>query len=205
METNGSRLFNKTMKIIGLTGGIGSGKTKILNVFKAKGIPCYESDLESKKLIESNLFLISEIKKIFGSDIYLNTKLDREKVADIVFNSPEKLRQLNALVHPAVAADFNKFVIRKKSYYVIKEAAILFETGGYKKCNTTILVTSPMETRISRVMKRDNISREKLLMRINNQWEDKLKIPLADFVINNTNWVNTLIEIEAIHKNLIKM
>ena len=193
------------MKIIGLTGGIGSGKTKILNVFKAKGIPCYESDLETKKLIESNLFLISEIKKIFGSDIYLDAKLDRKKVADIVFNSPEKLKRLNTLVHPAVAADFDEFLTHQKSHYVIKEAAILFETGGDKKCNATILVTSPMETRIARVMGRDNISREKVLERINNQWEDKLKIPLADFIINNTNWENTLTDITAIHKQLMKM
>ena len=193
------------MKIIGLTGGIGSGKTKILKVFKAKGIPCYESDLESKKLIESDSFLISKIKEIFGSDIYLNTKLDRKKVADIVFNFPEKLKQLNALVHPAVAADFDKFLFHKKSEYVIKEAAILFETGGDKKCNIMILVSSPLEARISRVMKRDNISREKLMKRIDNQWDDKLKIPLADFVINNINWENTLIEIEAIHKYLIEI
>lgn len=193
------------MKIIGLTGGIGSGKTKILNIFKAKGVPCYEADLESKKLIESDSFLISKIKEIFGSDIYLNTKLDRKKVADIVFNFPDKLKQLNALVHPAVAADFDKFVFHKKAEYVIKEAAILFETGGDKNCNITILVRSPLETRISRVMKRDNISREKLMKRINNQWDDKLKIPLADFVINNINWENTLIEIEAIHKYLIEI
>ena len=193
------------MKIIGLTGGIGSGKTKILNVFKAKGVPCYEADLASKKLIVSDPFFFLVIKKIFGSNIYLDAKLDRKKVADIVFNSPEKLKQLNVLVHPAVSADFDKFVIRQKSHYVIKEAAILFETGGDKKCNATILVTSPMETRIERVMRRDNISREKVLERIINQWEDKLTIPLADFIINNTNWENTLIEIAAIHRHLIKM
>ena len=193
------------MKIIGLTGGIGSGKTKILNVFKAKGVPCYEADLASKKLIESDLFLFSEIKKIFGSDIYLDAKLDRKKVADIVFNSPEKLMRLNALVHPIVAADFDEFLTHQKSHYVIKEAAILFETGGDKKCNAKILVTSPIETRIERVMKRDNISRKKVLERINNQWEDKLKIPLADFIINNTNWENTLTDITAIHKQLMKM
>jgi len=193
------------MKIIGLTGGIGSGKTKILNVFKAKGVLCYEADLASRKLIDSDPFLISEIKKIFGSEIYLDAKLDRKKVADIVFNSPEKLKQLNTLVHPVVAADFDEFLTHQKSHYVIKEAAILFETGGNKKCNATILVTSPLETRIARVMRRDNISREKVLERINNQWEDKLKIPLADFIINNTNWENTLIEIEAIHNHLMKM
>ena len=137
MEALTSRLFIKKMKIIGLTGGIGSGKTKILNVFKAKGVPCYEADLASRKLIDSDPFLISEIKKIFGSEIYLDAKLDRKKVADIVFNSPEKLKQLNALVHPVVAADFDEFLTHQKSHYVIKEAAILFETGGDKKCNAS--------------------------------------------------------------------
>ena len=117
------------MKIIGLTGGIGSGKTKILNVFKAKGVPCYEADLASRKLIDSDPFLISEIKKIFGSEIYLDAKLDRKKVADIVFNSPEKLKQLNALVHPVVAAILVG-IFKQDSKLVFKEAAILFESNS---------------------------------------------------------------------------
>jgi dephospho-CoA kinase len=193
------------MKKIGLTGGIGVGKTYVSKIFEQMGIPIFNSDEQAKRCMVEDVNLIDDVKLAFGENIYLRGILQKEVLANIVFKNSNALTKLNALVHPIVKKKFEDWCNMQSTSLVIKEAAILFETGGDKNCNITILVRSPLETRISRVMKRDNISREKLMKRINNQWDDKLKIPLADFVINNINWENTLIEIEAIHKYLIEL
>ena len=117
------------MKIIGLTGGIGSGKSAVLSVFSSFGVPCYESDSRAKKLMHEDLELIYQIKALFGDEIYENDKLNRSKLADLVFADKSKLERLNALVHPRVKKDFQSFVNQQDAVYVIKEAAILFETG----------------------------------------------------------------------------
>lgn len=174
-------------KIIGLTGGIGSGKTTIANHFMAAGIPVYIADDEARKIMQSSA-IIDEIKKTFGSTIFENNVLNREKLSEIVFNNPEKLKQLNAIIHPAVKNHFGNWILNhKNSPFIIYEAAILFESGSYKNCDLIITVTAPLELRIQRVIQRDKTTREKVLKRINMQWNDEQRISKSDFVIENVN------------------
>ena len=187
------------MKIIGLTGGIGSGKSKVLNEFKLLGVPCYESDRVAKKLMINDQDLANKIKSIFGSDVYHGSELDRNKLANLVFNDETKLASLNAIVHPRVASDFKLFKSKQKVPYLIKEAAILIESGAYKNCDLIILVTSPKSDRLKRVIKRDGISEKDVMDRMRSQWEDEKKIPFADFVIENNDWDKTKLQIEKIY------
>lgn len=191
------------MKIIGLTGGIGSGKSKILSVFSTYGIPCYESDRRAKWLMQKDAELKSQIKSFFGDQIYENDQFNQRKLAKLVFANKGKLEALNSLVHPRVKMDFKSFVSQQDTPYIIKEAAILFETGGEKDCDATILVTAPEKLRLQRVLNREKISSMDIKARINNQWSDSRKIPLADYVINNIDWDKTLKKIDEIHQKLL--
>lgn len=191
------------MKVIGLTGGIGSGKSRILDVFKTKGIPVFNADEEARKVMNNNDELLEDIRTTFGKGVFNNGVLDRKKLALVVFSDSDKLARLNALIHPRVAKRFEHFKQQQNSPYLIKEAAILFETGGWKSCDQIILVCAPMEMRIQRVINRDNTPREAVVSRIQNQWSDEKKIPLADFVIQNEHWEDTLLKIEAIHQSLL--
>ena len=191
------------MKIIGLTGGIGSGKSKILSVFSTYGIPCYESDRRAKWLMQRDAELKSQIKSFFGDQIYENDQFNQRKLAKLVFANKGKLEALNSLVHPRVKMDFKSFVSQQDTPYIIKEAAILFETGGEKDCDATILVTAPEKLRLQRVLNREKISSMDIKARINNQWSDSRKIPLADYVINNIDWDKTLKKINEIHQKLL--
>ena len=190
------------MKIIGLTGGIGSGKSKVLNEFKSFGVTCYEADKVAKKLMINDQDLTNKIKSIFGSDVYHGNELDRNKLANLVFNDETKLASLNAIVHPRVASDFKLFISKQKVPYVIKEAAILIESGAYKNCDLIILVTAPKSDRLKRVIKRDGISEKDVMDRMRSQWEDEKKIPFADFVIENNDWDKTKLQIEKIYHHL---
>ncbi len=146
-------------KIIGLTGGIGSGKSTVANLFMSKGVPVYIADTEAKKLMESRN-IITKITNYFGNDILVNSKIDRPKLAKLVFNNPEKLSELNNIVHPEVQKHFQNWLKNKKDFpFVIKEAAILFETGGNKQCDKVITVVAPQELRIQRVKERDKVTR----------------------------------------------
>ena len=191
------------MKIIGLTGGIGSGKSKILSVFSTYGIPCYESDRRAKWLMQRDAELKSKIKSFFGDQIYENDQFNQRKLAKLVFANKYKLEALNSLVHPRVKMDFKSFVSQQDTPYIIKEAAILFETGGEKDCDATILVTAPEKLRLQRVLNREKISSMDIKARINNQWSDSRKIPLADYIINNIDWDKTLKKIDEIHQKLL--
>jgi len=172
-------------KIIGLTGGIGSGKTTIAGYFKEMGIPVYIADDEAKKIMQSK-FVIEEIKKGFGHFLFENDVLNRARLAEIVFNDSKKLDQLNAIVHPAVKNDFELWLQNNKNHdYVIYEAAILFESGRYKDCDVVITVTAPEEVRIQRVLKRDKTTREQVLSRMKMQWKDEERISKSNFVILN--------------------
>ncbi|MFH6959653.1 dephospho-CoA kinase [Flavobacterium aquidurense] len=174
-------------KVIGLTGGIGSGKTTIANYFAAMGVPVYIADDEAKKVMQS-ASIIKQIKTAFGDFLFENEILNRAKLAEIVFNDADKLSQLNAIVHPAVKQDFELWLNEnKKCSYVVYEAAILFESGRYKECDVIITVTAPEEVRIERVVKRDNTTREQVLSRMKMQWNDEKRISLSNFVINNSN------------------
>ena len=191
------------MKIVGLTGGIGSGKSVILEVFSSYGVPCYQSDNRAKELMQKSPELIRQIKVLFGEDIYQEKKLNRSKLADIVFGDKKKLKSLNTLVHPLVNKDFQFFLNQQNTEYIIKETAILFEAGIAKDCDQTILVTAPEKLRIQRVMKRDKINAEHIKYRMSHQWSDEKKIPLANYVINNIEWDKTFKKIEEIHNKII--
>jgi len=185
-------------KIIGLTGGIGSGKTTVSKLFKKNNIPVYNSDLEAKKIMSLKR-VIKKIKEKFGDAILADNQINRVALAKIVFNDSNKLKQLNNIVHPEVKKHFLKWVEKNKaSKFVIKEAAVLFESESYKNCDIIITVTAPIETRINRVMLRDNVSKESVLERINNQWSDQDKIKLSNFVIENLDLKETKNQIERI-------
>ena len=192
------------MKIVGLTGRIGSGKSTILKVFDSLGVPCYDSDIQAKKLMEEDEELISKIKGLFGDDIYNGLEFNRSLLADLVFSDKKKLDDLNALVHPAVKKDFHMFIGQQNAPYIIKEAAILFETGAVDDCDVVILVTAPERLRIDRVQNRDKLTEEQIKSRMSHQWSDNKKIPMSDFVIKNIEWDKTLKIIHEIHLELIE-
>jgi dephospho-CoA kinase len=196
--------IEKKTKVVGLTGGIGSGKTAVAHYMQSKGIPVYISDLEAKKVMEFPE-IIAQISNAFGTDmIDANKALDREKLASIVFNEPEKLKQLNSIVHPAVKKHFDNWIMQHQKFPVIvKEAAILFESGSYKDCDMIITVSAPLETRIERVLKRDKTTREKILQRINNQLSDEERIARSQFVVKNENFDETKKQVDEI-LNLLK-
>ncbi len=173
-------------KIVGLTGGIGSGKSTIAAYFKKRGVPVYIADDEAKKIM-NDPEVVKKVQSVFEENIIENKQLNRKKIAELVFSSPEQLKKLNSIVHPEVKKHFLDWVKKHEKHpFVIKEAAILFESGTYKDCDKIILVTAPEALKIARVMKRDNVSREQVLERMKNQWSDEKKIPLSDYVIQNT-------------------
>jgi dephospho-CoA kinase len=189
-------------KIIGLTGGIGSGKTTIANHFIAAGIPVYIADDEARKIMQS-LDIIEKIKKEFGTAIFEKGILNRQKLAEIVFDDSEKLKSLNDIIHPAVRKHFANWVLNyKKKPFVIYESAILFESGSYKECSKIITVIAPIESRIQRVIQRDNTTRESVLKRINMQWPDNQRIAKSDFIIENKNPEITKLEVDKFLKIL---
>ena len=189
-------------KIIGLTGGIGSGKTTIANYFKSFGIPLYIADDEARKIMQS-AEITEAIKNVFGDTVFENEKLNREELAKIVFNNPEKLEKLNKIVHPAVKKHFEQWLLQHAAApYVIYEAAILFESGSYKNCDLIITVTAPVESRIQRVIERDKTTRELVLKRINAQWTDEQRISKSDFIIETTSIETTKLEVVKILKIL---
>jgi dephospho-CoA kinase len=186
-------------KIIGLTGGIGSGKTTVAKYFASKGIPVYIAD-DAAKNIMNDKKVVQEIQSIFSENVIQeNGLLDRNLIRELVFNDKYKLDQLNNIVHPKVKTDFENWLKQHKNYpFVIKEVAILFETNGQKYCDATILVTAPIETRIKRVLVRDSTSRENILQIINNQLSEDEKRKLATYVITN-------IDLNTTHKLVDKL
>ncbi|PSR09116.1 MAG: dephospho-CoA kinase [Candidatus Arcticimaribacter sp.] len=192
-------------RIIGLTGGIGSGKSKVALRFSALGIPCYIADDRAKDLMNTSADLKEAICKLFGSESYSGGVLNRPYIANVVFKDATALAQLNALVHPAVAQDFIEWVAKQEAPYVIKEAAILFENGGSKLCDSIILITAPEAVRLKRVLARDNSSVQEIEDRMSKQWSDERKIPLADYHIENMEWNDTILKIDAIHQELIQI
>ena len=172
-------------KIIGLTGGIGSGKTMVAEYIKSFGIPVYIADDEARKLMDRDR-VIQAISTAFGKDVLDDGTLNRDKLAKIAFNNPEKLQKLNAIVHPEVKKHFDCWVEKHKQFpFVVKEAAILFESGSNKDCDAVITITAPLETRLQRVMERDNADRESVLKRMENQWSDEQRIEKSNYVIHN--------------------
>ena len=192
-------------KIIGLTGGIGSGKSRVVTLFNALGVPCYVADIEAKRLMDSDPEVKAAVTALFGDLAYVNGALNRHHLGQIVFANPEKLKALNAIVHPAVAKDFSAWFEQQNAPYVIKEVAILFETGGHKNVDKTILITAPEAIKIERVMLRDNVSAEEVKARMRNQWTDDQRKPLADYILENIDWHQTSLQIEALHEKFLAL
>lgn len=191
------------MKVIGLTGGIGSGKSTLLNWFEIKGIPCFESDAVGRELLNSSLR--ESIILRFGADIYFDGILDRKKIAKKVFGDKKALSDLNKIVHPAVNEAFNNFKIKNQNApFIINESAILFETGRYKDFYKVILVISPQNERINRIILRDNVNKENVLSRMEHQLSDSKKIKLADFIIENITLNKLYLQAAEVLKKLKK-
>jgi dephospho-CoA kinase len=191
------------MIVVGLTGGIGSGKTTVLKMFQDLGMDCYVSDVEAKKFMNSSKTIRRKIVEAFGEDSYSSEGLNRAYLAKIVFLNPEKLNILNSIVHPKVYTHFKKFVKKAKSAYVIYESAILFENNGYENCDFVITVVAPVELRIQRIIDRDNSTKEDILNRMKNQFSDKEKIEKSDFIIENIDLKNTKKEVDKLHMQFL--
>jgi dephospho-CoA kinase len=177
---------NKDFIKIGLTGGIGSGKTTVAKIIEKLGFPVFYSDLVAKSLMTENDGVVQSVVKIFGEQAYVNGRLNKSFLAQLAFSNPRLLNALNEIIHPEVWNAYSAFCEdNKHKKLIFNEAAILFETGAYKRFDYNVLVTAPEEIRIRRVMERDRLSEVQVKARINNQWSDEKKIPLADFVIFN--------------------
>lgn len=190
---------------VGLTGGIGSGKSMVAGYFRELGVPVYNSDLRARELMEKDDTLKGDIIRLIGPGAYAEDKLNRSFIASLVFKDKGLLEGINALVHPAVKSDFIAWAKGQSVPYILQEAAVLFENGAYKNLDRMILVTAPREERIQRVMLRDGVTRERVLERMQNQWEDEQKIPLADYVIQNTDREKTRFTTGQIHLELLEI
>lgn len=188
---------------IGITGGIGSGKSIVCSVLSELGYPVFHSDQVAKDLLNENPAIAEEIKTLFGSELYTDGIINRQKLAAIVFNDAAARERINAIVHPHVRKAFSDFINRKDARLVFNEAAILFETGSYKQFDANILVTAPEELRIERVMKRDGVERADVIKRIKAQWTDEQKAELADYVLINDEKKPLLEQIESTVNELL--
>lgn len=192
------------MKKVGLTGGMGSGKTTVAKMFEELGIPVYNSDLEARRIMNENSEVKKAVKALFGDNAYENDQLNRAFIAKKVFGNSAILEELNKIVHPAVRKDFSDWAAGQSAPYVIQEAAILFENGGYNNFDHMILVTAPKKTRIIRIKQRDQLSEKDILERMKHQWPEKRKKALADFVIHNSDIISTKKNVRKIHEELIR-
>jgi dephospho-CoA kinase len=191
---------------IGLTGGIGSGKSVVCDVFRTLGVPVYVADNEAKRLMQSDPVIVRSIKDLLGERSFQDGVLNREYIGEYVFKDSEKLAQLNAIVHPAVHDDFERWIRTLEGEpYVIEEAALLFESGGAARMNHTIFVRAALETRVKRVVSRDKVTEERVMDRIRNQMDDEKKEKLADFVIINEIDSMILPQIIDLHHKFLKI
>lgn len=179
--------INKAKLRIGVTGGIGTGKTTVCRIFEALGYPVFYADTEAKNVMVSDPELVEQIKVTFGEEVYTKEgNLDRKLLSNIVFHDRAKLDKLNALVHPATLRAYENWERQQQAPLSFKEAALLFETGSHQLSDYNILVTAPRELRIKRVMERDQVTSESVLARIDKQMSDEAKSKLADFIIDNS-------------------
>ena len=191
------------MKIVGLTGGIGSGKSTVAKMFEELGVPVYYADVEAKKLMQSSPVLRKKIIALIGTKAYRAEDINRSYIAQVVFNDRKKLEQLNALVHPEVENHFKKWLVLQNSAYVIQENALIFENNKQGHYDSIITVTAPFEKRIERVMKRDGVPKQQVLDRIDNQIDDDYKVRHATFVIQNTILSESKDQVSRIHRQLL--
>ncbi|WP_222984383.1 dephospho-CoA kinase [Flagellimonas meishanensis] len=193
------------MMIVGLTGGIGSGKSTVAEMFRALGVPVYDSDAEAKLLMTSSEEIKERIISLFGKKAYGKNGLNRAYIASKAFNDRDALEKLNAIVHPAVRKHFIQWKEKQKTPYVVQESALIFENEMQHLYDLVLMVTAPEETRLERVVKRDGTSKEKVLERIKNQMDEHRKIELADFLIQNIDLESTEKKVKTLHTNLLKL
>jgi len=189
---------------IGITGGIGSGKTFICRLFEALGIPVYNADEEAKRLMNTDIRIKEKLIAQFGEATYKDGLLDRAFLANMVFSDKDKLELLNGIVHPIVIQEAKDWAERQTTRYSLKEAALLFESGSYKELNYTILVTAPIDIRIQRVIERDGTTEQQVRERMNKQLSDEEKLQLADFVIVNDGITPILTQVWTLHQKFLK-
>ncbi len=194
---------NKPGFKLGITGGIGSGKTSVCRVFNVLGIPFFSADPEAKMIMDSDISIMKRINSIAGKDLYTNGSLDRMEMARLIFNDNSLLEKVNSLVHPVVFEHFRQWEAKQSSPYVIMEAAILFESGADKLVDRIAAIVAPIEERIDRVKHRNNLSREQVLERMRNQMDDESRIKLSDYVIYNSENDMVIPAILKIHEDII--
>ena len=192
------------MKVVGLTGGIGSVKSTVAGFFVELGVPVYIADIEAKHLTNTSKVIRKKIISLLGKEAYNKEGINRRYVADKIFNDKSLLEGVNKIIHPKVALHFKRWLLKQTEPYCIKEAAILFENGGYKSCDYTILVTAPTSLRIKRVLERDMTTELEIEDRISNQWDDEKKIPLADFQIENIDLETTRSRVKELHLRFLE-
>ena len=190
------------MKRIGITGGIGAGKSLVAEIIKAMGYPVYNSDERAKELTETNPKIKEGLIHLFGGEIYQNDTLNKFALAQAIFSDDSLREKVNALIHPIVREDFNLWALAQNNSLVFNESAILFETGSFKNFDAIILVYAPKEIRIQRIMKRDNCSENEVLKRMNSQFSDEEKYQLTEFRVLNDEQTPLLVQVEKIILNV---
>ena len=198
MELSG----NRRMKI-GVTGGIGSGKTSVCKVFNVLGIPVFAADLEAKEIMDTDPDIIRNINTLTGTDLYLDGSLDRSRLASFIFKDQSLLQKINLLIHPVVFDHFETWIKEQITPYVIMEAAILFESGASKLVDRVVTVIAPVEERVERVIKRNKLSKDQVMDRIRNQMDDVSKSKLSDYVIRNSENDMIIPAILKIHEDIL--
>ncbi|MEA4950802.1 MAG: dephospho-CoA kinase [Petrimonas sp.] len=184
---------------LGVTGGIGSGKSVVCDVLRLHDIPVYDADLEAKNLNDTSPVIRKKLTQSFGQDLYRNNRLDREKLAHLIFNNEENLRTANSIIHPELAKHFMEWAEQRKQHPVVAlDAAVLFEAGFQSVLDKTIIVLAPLEVRIERAVKRGNLTKEQITARANSQMSDKEKAELADFIIQNDGQHSLLEQVDKI-------
>lgn len=199
-----SKETNRPLKV-GVTGGIGSGKSLVCSIFKVLQVPVFEADMEAKILMNSNSEIRKRLIALLGENIYSGQGyLDTKRIAEIIFNDKEIIQKVNQIIHPVVRNSFIKWWQQQNTDYIIQEAAILFESGAYQLMDLNILITAPEELRIERVIKRDCTSRQQVIARMANQWNDEKKIKLANFIIYNDESNFLITQVLEIHKKILE-
>jgi dephospho-CoA kinase len=192
------------MKVIGLTGGIGSGKTTVSNMFKDLGVPVYIADIEAKNLMNSSAVIKRKLIDLFGDIAYQNNELNRAYISSKIFNDKVYLEKMNAIIHPKVAEHFKHWLQKQTSLYVIKEAAIIFEHNTQSQYDAIITVIADKDDRINRILKRDNTTKDKILSIMKHQLSDEEKVKMSNFIILNDNLEHTKEQVLKTHNSILK-
>lgn len=190
---------------VGITGGIGSGKTTVSKIFNVIGIPVFYADEEAKKIIATNTAIKQQLIQEFGTEVFVKDKLNKTYLANLVFNNTYQLEKLNAITHPVVIAEGWKWAAKQTTSYIVKEAALIFESGSAEGLDFIIGVYTPKHLRIKRVMERDKITREEVLNRMNKQIDEEMKMKLCDFVVYNNEENLLITQVLHLHNQFLKM